>query len=833
MEAFRCSVETLTEFANSNTTSAKISSTKTEVLLTSGSESLLVFSTKERRVTAILKFESPVTALAARGDDKHRLFALCRNDGVYCNTLPTETSSPSLLIDHAPLPTLSAVSSKSIVVKDENICSFLLVEDVLITVSLRDSVWNFSLYKEQGFSTVVEVFQKIGEFHIPAMASKSLMDCVEEESPPPVLSCVCPSKKSSFITDGPQEQFFLEPQLFTLLFGLESSILHSPVVLCGLPDGRLCYFPLCLSWSAEPIGEAKPPVKVLHSLEQPVVFIGTSVTGEKGPQCLVAIGQMGRLLVVGGKENREAGSSFVELSVQGPVVCACVDDSHLYYSTLSDLLVLRLSAAVTTETQLQGSKSDQLTLGNHSPVGLRISGTVAAVNTAESGKLLILTLRGRLQWVKVPQCFYKRNVSTPPSSQAAQRTKDLLAGIGNVWERAITLRQKLLSKNEALGRLNQVINICALLSTNQSNEKVQQQPIRCHTTTHWNTSTEGDSLILTCTIENNSPFTLEGGLILFVQICGTPCASSTNNTSSTLTHSLPLQKLDSGQSFQVALPLRTGCNLSIPLSIQFSLVWPTLALLGLDTGLLSVSDISVCRFESDTACVSLDLTSVTVDWLDVLRIGESLRHRNISPQNLPVDAFLCSRGTLILDEGRTSETRPFEATVHVSSELLRSRLGRGGPGDLALCVCLLDWLLSATPGADRIRPLQSPVVHGHLPSGPSVRLLAKEMVLTDVCNEGPLSVLELQVESDSVVAVCGLHHAILCRLQALLKEMAIKCQVSRQLGGPSLRAAVQQAESLYTQMQESQGPEALGSELKTDALFHLHQRFSQNSLAIL
>lgn len=44
-----------------------------------------------------------------------------------------------------------------------------------------------------------------------------------------------------------------------------------------------------------------------------------------------------------------------------------------------------------------------------------------------------------------------------------------------------------------------------------------------------------------------------------------------------------------------------------------------------------------------------------------------------------------------------------------------------------------------------------------------------KVTLGDLCSEGPLEVLEIGVESTSVAAVCGLHHAILRRLQVLLE----------------------------------------------------------------
>lgn len=50
-------------------------------------------------------------------------------------------------------------------------------------------------------------------------------------------------------------------------------------------------------------------------------------------------------------------------------------------------------------------------------------------------QFLAVSLSGRLLQVTLPQDSDKANVSRLVSSQAGQKIKDLLAGIGNVWER--------------------------------------------------------------------------------------------------------------------------------------------------------------------------------------------------------------------------------------------------------------------------------------------------------------------------------------------------------------------------------------------------------------
>lgn len=49
-----------------------------------------------------------------------------------------------------------------------------------------------------------------------------------------------------------------------------------------------------------------------------------------------------------------------------------------------------------------------------------------------------ISLSGRLLRVNLPQASAKGNVPRLPPSLAGQRVKDLLASIGNIWERSVS-----------------------------------------------------------------------------------------------------------------------------------------------------------------------------------------------------------------------------------------------------------------------------------------------------------------------------------------------------------------------------------------------------------
>ncbi|XP_073683822.1 Fanconi anemia core complex-associated protein 100 [Garra rufa] len=830
MDAARCSVECLSEFSDCQSHSVRLFQDSTNVFLTSGDGDVLIFSVKERRVTTVMQFEASVISLAL-SEDKHRLYALCANGGLYCTPLPPQLSSSSVLVNKGPDSALYTVPDDCIVLKNASLQAFTIVKKILVTLSLHKSNWSFDLYEEPGSRPL----HKLARFQVVTLNTCSNKE--KSVSSPPVLTCIYPEGSTSVSTHHSDLHPHLEPHLFRLLFGVDTSLVNSPVILCGLPDGRICCFPLLIPNLAGSTGERKSPVRVLQSLEQPVVFIGTCVSGEHGHQCLVAVGQRGKLLIVRSKqaslEGKKADYSFNEHSVRGPVLCACVDDKRLYYSSLNDLHALQLtttsssSDATGTESQLQALTSDSL--GVCRVVAL----TGPYTNPKGSVQLLAVSLSGRLLRVNLPQGSEKGNVPRLPSSLAGQRVKDLLASIGNVWERAESLKHKLQEKNETLKRLNQVINVCSLLLENHGNENEcntsTKHPISCCGAARWSSLLQRDSLTLTCVLENSSGCTLEHGWTLCIQVH--PLSKNPNKEASSRTFSFPFKKLNSGQKLDVTIPLESTGGLSLPVKVYCSLVFSLSALLSPEAASPGVSELL-----TESGCISAPLRTLTVDWLDALKLEGSFSQGNIRHNTVTdgIQAFLRSRGALNKDADTTTKSGPVAVIVRVSSELLKSKLHLSATSSVEACISVLNWLVS--PEAIGQTSVQSPVVCAYSPDGCSVKIMAKELMLGDFFSDGPLEVLEIRVESTSVAAVCGLHHAILRRLQVLLKDSTVKYAHTKQLKAQSLFEAVRHVESLYKDLQDAQNQAALGGTMKTkssEILFPIFLQLRANPLVIL
>lgn len=183
----------------------------------------------------------------------------------------------------------------------------------------------------------------------------------------PVLCCAAaPGTQGLWCSGG----FVLEEPLFSLLFGIDAAMLESPMILCGFPDGQLCSVPLkALSSSpaadgCRDVSTPAPPTKILHHLEEPIVFIGALRTerraaddndaeddeppaGEPGCDCVVAVGHYGKMVAVKADQREEATvPELREYYLRGPILCAaCGSGSRMYYSTHSDISAVDLDRA--------------------------------------------------------------------------------------------------------------------------------------------------------------------------------------------------------------------------------------------------------------------------------------------------------------------------------------------------------------------------------------------------------------------------------------------------------------------------------------------------------
>lgn len=254
----------------------------------------------------------------------------------------------------APSPVVP-VDPDACVLPDATLRTFAVLDGGLVTLAQGSAQWKLQLFECPGPGQT-RPLGKTGEVQLSASTPPA--GSPGKPGAPrflPVLCCVSPPGCGTphRLQHGPRS-FTLEGALFGLLFGPDAALLRSPVILCGLPDGRLCCVTLkTLVTSRSAPGDPKALVRVLHHLEEPVIFIGalrTEPPAEDGEDaccdCLVALGHRGRTLAIKASCD-EAGSPAPELReycLPGPVLCAAAGrGGRVYLSTPSGLCLLGLA----------------------------------------------------------------------------------------------------------------------------------------------------------------------------------------------------------------------------------------------------------------------------------------------------------------------------------------------------------------------------------------------------------------------------------------------------------------------------------------------------------
>ncbi|XP_073742029.1 Fanconi anemia core complex-associated protein 100 isoform X3 [Callorhinus ursinus] len=715
-----------------------------EIFVSTGSEFVYVYDQEGRLLTAVYRFPGQVWHLELWAP-RRLLYVLCAQKGIYCLSLDQASRSVNQgdgddrgSEDGQPPCAAVPVHPDACLLPDDTLCTFTVVDDMLVTLAQGPARWKVQLSDCPCPGEDARPRGQIGEVELST--SSPLAGAPGEPTAPhilPVLCCVSPPGSSALQgrTRG-SRGCLLEQALFGLLFGVDASLLESPVILCGLPDGQLCCVVLkTLVTSRLSPGDPKALVKILHHLEEPVVFIGALKTEslaedaeDTHPDCLVALGHGGRILAIKASWD-EAGTLVPELreyQLPGPVLCAaCGGGGRVYHSTPSELCVADLA---------RGRASDRGPGGLPSllcPAGLGICSVVTLSVSCEvpegGARLLALSARGRLM-----TCSLDLSSEMPCPTRAAvadtgQKIKELLSGIGTVSERVSSLKKAVDQRNKALTCLNEAMNVsCVLLASREG-----PRPISCTTTTAWSRLQPQDMLTATCRLENNSGLSLDRGWALCVQVLTSTPASDTDVAGSATTYTIPVDRLGPGDR------------------------------------------------REDGIC--LPLSKHTVDMLQCLRFpGLATPHTQpsglLGPVSDSVDTFLGSLGPRSEPAGpaslRAKFLPPSVATIRVSAELLRAALGDSHTAGTSLGCATLQWLLAENTALDVVRSRRLSSVQGVAPDGTDLHLTIREVAVTHLCTAGPMQTVEIQVESSSLASLCSAHHAVIGRLQRMVVEQA-------------------------------------------------------------
>ncbi|XP_054702273.1 Fanconi anemia core complex-associated protein 100 isoform X1 [Grus americana] len=849
-----------------------------EIYLSNGSEFVYVYDQEGKVLKAVYRCPDQVWHVELLPQPR-QLYILCAHSGIYCVSLEQqsrlmeqtdgdgqESNCPSGVFP---------VDSDACIFPDSSLCMFTLLNNFVITLSQAHGKWWMKLHELPRPDEESPPYRQVSE--VGFCPGPQPGD--EGDGPPsrflPVLCCASSpgavgSGEGLWCSGG----FVLEEPLFSLLFGIDAAMLESPMILCGFPDGQLCSVPLkALSSSSavdgcHDVSNQDPPVKILHHLEEPIVFIGALRTerrvaedaedeqlfGDAGCDCVVAVGHYGKMVAVKADQREEATvPELREYYLRGPILCAaCGSGSRMYYSTHSDISAVDLDWVGDSSDPEDAESCTGVLPPVLSPASLSICSVVALSLSSRASEgeseLLALSAKGRLMTCDL--CSPEdADVGLTPA-EVGRRIKELLSGIGNTSERVSFLKKAVDQKNRALASLNQVMNVSAALLSSQEGQK----PIACTVTANWSCLLLQDSVTISCLLENCSEYSLEEGWTLCVQLLASPCALEEESVDSATTFTFPINQLLPGNKRELTLPLGSAADtkLDLPLTISCALYYSLRDILGsgsdsseaLDDLLPDDSPI----LSPDREGICLPLSECTIDMLQCLRFESNPPRPDASPPAAappdPVETFLKASREQTEPEGAKAgelpdapgegNLPPSAASIRVSSELLKNAL-KTSSSDVPLSCATLRWLLAENAGAEALSSEEVASVRGTAPDGGEVQLLVREVAMNDLSPAGPIQAVEILMESPSLADMCRMHHAVIRRIQALVLEQAAQGSGPPDLRMQYLRQIQANHEMLLKEAQTLRDRPPLGEEgaATAEKLLHVYRQLRNPSLVLL
>ncbi|NWU98259.1 FP100 protein, partial [Upupa epops] len=795
-----------------------------EIYLSNGSEFVYVYDQEGKVLKAVYRCPDQVWHVELLPQPR-QLYILCAHSGIYCVSLDQQSRVAEQTDGDGPEGTLPSgvlpVEAEACIFPDPSLCMFTLLHNFVITLSQAHGRWWMKLHELPRPEQDSPPYRQISEVGFCPGPQPEGSEDLPPSSFLPVLCCASSpgtlgSGEGLWCSGG----FVLEEPLFSLLFGIDAAMLDSPMILCGFPDGQLCSVPLKSLSSSPPVdgchdvSKPDPPVKILHHLEEPIVFIGALRTerraaaaaaeeeeeegdaedeqlfGDAGCDCVVAVGHYGKMVAVKADQREEATvPELREYYLRGPILCAACGGGggRMYYSTHSDISAVDLDWVGDSSDPEDAESCSGVLPPVLSPASLSICSVVAlslssraSEGTGGGGRLMSCGL-----------CSPEDSDVELSPAELGRRIKELLSGIGNTSERVSFLKKAVDQKNRALASLNQVMNVSAALLSSQEGHR----PIACTVSANWSCLLLQDTVTISCLLENCSEYSLEEGWTLCVQLLATPCAlEEEDSVDSLTTFSFPIDRLLPGNKRELTLPLGSPADtkLELPLTISCALYYSLRDILGsgsdsseaLDDLLPDDSPI----LSPDREGICLPLSECTIDMLQCLRFQSSppgtdpsSSSSSSSPPD-PVETFLTlAQEQAEPEAGKTpaeGTPLPSAASIRVSSELLRSALNASA-SDVPLSCATLRWLLAHNPGAEALGSGEVAAARGTAPDGGEVQL---RVAMNDLSPAGPIQAVEIVLESPSLAHLCRTHHAVVRRIQTLVLE-----QAAQGSGPPDLR----------------------------------------------
>uniref|UniRef100_A0A8C4Q335 Fanconi anemia core complex-associated protein 100 n=1 Tax=Eptatretus burgeri TaxID=7764 RepID=A0A8C4Q335_EPTBU len=668
----------------------------------------------------------------------------------------------------------------------------------------------------------------------PLMVLLSSVDCTTQKNLEQTRNSICSS-------------------LFRLLFG----DVDSPIVVCGLPDGRLVSAPNAGSGSQKlpPFSQALNPL-VLHDLKQPLVAIGTAQLpchpacsgkkfrkeGVEQPNCLVVVGTRGKVVVLTvGLHNDRESLIVREFCVQGPITCAeCVED-RLYYSTLCGLHCARLSIPQTTRQD--GDRTDGRSSCEETPrtpveslppmfhprsLGIGSCSSMITCGKPEGAvELAMLNRAGRLRmyvtWDRDGEDNDSLLKDTSPGTVCP--IQDLIGAIENVSARASSLSSYQQQQNLTLKQLNWVLELVSWLGSHQFEFPAtcsgsSPPPLSCSFSMRWTQNLHRDVMSVRCVVRNGTDCTLGESWTLRVSIRGAFLRFGLpEGHPSTVTHTFSMAALPPRRELELALPLWDDAG-------WFDLLQPVELRSFLQYGSLQAS-----RTDCTSNPITIPLNLMLIDALNCLRTDSSARWDKADANvDESFGKRLCGAHADDIEEGIDAGTKsPLVFVQRFSEEAVQRVLHKPGIQGRQLCTAFLTHLLANCPG---LLPPTCAVLDCLGPDDRPVRLAVTQEYTDDV------STLEVRVTCLSMALLCAIRLALARRAKMIMddesdgqKPQLAATKEKLQEALCNLEGILEEVRSILGKETSSSGPGST-TEGPTEELLNLYLKTRTQSLCV-
>ncbi|XP_033635303.1 Fanconi anemia core complex-associated protein 100-like isoform X2 [Asterias rubens] len=400
----------------------------------------------------------------------------------------------------------------------------------------------------------------------------------------PQLFCVISQSMSGNSFATLSKTLTIDDGLYNTLFGSETNLLGTPVILTSLPDGHIYQSPLRPSNRSNPYPARSNTFSLRTSLffvsDQPVAFIhglravpNETEQNNSASSCMCILGRYGRVVCIAESSHDDQPKKFTESFIHGPVQTACKTRTHqeIMYSTGKEIYCLSLS-----NSKKSDSSTTKDTFSCSSVIGVAEIRALAELGRPKtdvngSSQLVALTVSGNVLKVNLRPVGSRGNTIQPiiTAAAAGKRVQESLQAINNISSRSHELAKLSHAQDQILPEMSKAFHLSSMLLSEckvSGSSGMFTLDAKC---AFRNNGMMCDTELL-CKVTNHSQWSLSHGWALTVSMeTASEWTQVAEGAKYNMTKSVQLVDFQPNQTVEVILPLlnREVC-ISLPVNVQ-------------------------------------------------------------------------------------------------------------------------------------------------------------------------------------------------------------------------------------------------------------------------